>query len=111
MDESRDAHYVALNQDERFIVLRRKTGRAAFVVTALFMVWYLLYVVASVFAGDLMGRRLAGGADVALAFGLFQFAVTFLLVRRYTRYSRRVLDPLRTQVAAERPVAMSGDDR
>lgn len=77
------------------------------------MVWYLLYVVASVFAGDLMGHRLAGGADVALAFGLFQFAVTFLLVRRYTRYSRRVLDPLRAQVAAdaERPVAMSGDER
>lgn len=113
MDESRNAHYVALGQDERFIVLRRKTGRAASVVTALFMVWYFLYVMASVFARDLVGRRLAGGADVALVFGLFQLTVTFLLVRRYVRYSRRVLDPLRARVAAdaERPVTVPGDGR
>jgi uncharacterized membrane protein (DUF485 family) len=113
MEEPGDARYAALSQDERFIVLRRKTGRAAILVTVLFMVWYFLYVAASVFAHGLVGQRPAGGVEVALAFGLLQFAVTFLLARRYTRYSRRVLDPLRAQVAADadRPAPVYGSER
>jgi len=82
-------------------------------VTALFLVWYFLYVVASVFARGLMGHRLAGSVNVALEFGLLQFAATFLLARRYSRYSRRVLDPLRAQIAAdaERPAPVPGGER
>jgi uncharacterized membrane protein (DUF485 family) len=99
MEELRDARYVALSQDERFIVLRRKTGRAALLVAVLFMVWYFLYVIASVFAREVMRHRLIGSVNVALVFGVLQFALTFLLARRYSRYSRKVLDPLRSQLA------------
>jgi uncharacterized membrane protein (DUF485 family) len=83
------------------------------VVTVLFMAWYFLYVMASVFARGLMGHRLAGTVDVALVLGALQFAVTFLLAWRYSRYSRRVLDPLRAQVAAdaERPASVPGGER
>jgi uncharacterized membrane protein (DUF485 family) len=116
MNQFGEAHYVALQQDERFIVLRRKTGRAVLVVTILFMVWYFLYVVAAVFARDAMRHVLIGNVNVALVFGLLQFAVTFLLARRYSRYSREVLDPLRSQLAgdAERPgerTAVPGGER
>lgn len=74
-------------------------------VTVLLMVWYFLYVVAVVFTPGLSLRRV-GGVDAALVFGVLQFAVAFLLAWRYSRYSRRVLDPLRAQLAAdaERPV-------
>jgi uncharacterized membrane protein (DUF485 family) len=55
-----------------------------------------------------MRHRLAGNINVALVFGVLQFASTFFLAWRYSRYSRRVLDPLRAQVAAD---AESGGDR
>jgi uncharacterized membrane protein (DUF485 family) len=73
----------------------------AFLVTALLVVWYFLYVIAAAFARDLMGYRLAGNVNVALVFGLLQFASTFFLAWRYSRYSREVLDPLRAQIAAD----------
>jgi uncharacterized membrane protein (DUF485 family) len=65
------------------------------------MAWYLLYVTAAVFARDLMRHRLAGNVNVTLVFGVLEFAGTFLLARRYSRYSREVLDPLRAQVVAD----------
>lgn len=55
-----------------------------------------------------MGYRLAGNVNVALVFGVLQFAATFFLAWCYSRYSRRVLDPLRERVAAD---AEPGGDR
>ena len=102
------AQYVAISQDERFIVLRRKARRVAFLVTAFLIVWYFLYVIAAAFARDLMRHKLAGNINVALVFGVLQFASTFFLAWCYSRYSRGVLDPLRAQVAAG---PESGGDR
>jgi uncharacterized membrane protein (DUF485 family) len=65
------------------------------------MAWYSLYVLAAIFARGLMRNRLFAHVDVALVFGLLQFAATFALARRYVRYSREVLDPLRAQVVAD----------
>jgi uncharacterized membrane protein (DUF485 family) len=48
-----------------------------------------------------MRYRLVGNVNVALVFGVLQFASTFLLARRFSRYSREALDPLRAQVAAD----------
>lgn len=76
-------------------------GRAALVVSALFFVWYFLFIVACVFARGLMGHRLAGHLNVALVFGILQFVSTFALARRYSRYSREALDPLAAQVVAD----------
>jgi uncharacterized membrane protein (DUF485 family) len=101
MAETRGTRYVAINQNERFIVLRRRTGRVTLLVSALFLVWYFIFVVACVFARGLMGHRLAGHLNVALASGLLQFVSTFVLARRYSRYSREALDPLKAQVIAD----------
>jgi uncharacterized membrane protein (DUF485 family) len=108
VDSLDHARYVEISQDERFIVLRRKARRVALLVIVLLFVWYSLYVIAAAFARDLMRHRLAGNINVALVFGVLQFASTFFLAWRYSRYSRRVLDPLRAQVAAD---AGSGGDR
>ena len=80
----------------------------ALFVTTLLFVWYLLYVIAAAFGRDLMRHRMAGNVNVALVFGLLQFASTFSLAWLYSRYSRGVLDPLRAQVAAD---AESGADQ
>jgi uncharacterized membrane protein (DUF485 family) len=101
VEESRDARYVSISQDERFIALRRKTRQASLLTALVFLVWYFLYVIAAVFARPLMRHRIVGDVNVALVFGVLQFASTFLLARRYSGYSRDALDPLRAQVAAD----------
>jgi uncharacterized membrane protein (DUF485 family) len=95
------ARYIAISQDERFIILRRRTGRIVLLVISLFIGWYFLYVGASVFARGLLRQRLAGHVNVALAFGVLQIVVTFALAWRYSRHARHVLDPMRAQIAAE----------
>ncbi|GAB3969941.1 hypothetical protein GCM10029978_042300 [Actinoallomurus acanthiterrae] len=67
----------------------------------MFLGWYFLYVVAAAFARDLMAYRLVGNINVALVFGVLQFASAFVLAWRYTRYARLVLDPLAAQIVAD----------
>jgi uncharacterized membrane protein (DUF485 family) len=81
--------------------LKGRFGRLTVVIGATFLGWYLLYAVASAFAGHLMSRRLVGNVNVALVFGILQFASTFVLAWRHARYSREVLDPLAEQVVAD----------
>ncbi len=95
------ARYAAMAQDERYVLLKGRFGRLTLVMGASFLGWYLLYVVASAFAGGFMRQRLFGDVNVALVFGVAQFASTFLLAWRHARYSREVLDPLADQVVAD----------
>jgi uncharacterized membrane protein (DUF485 family) len=95
------ARYMAIAQDEKFVLLRGKFGKHALLVISMFFGWYLLYVMASVFARDLMDHRLVGHINVALVFGVLQFASTFVIAWRYARYSREVLDPLTAQIVAD----------
>ncbi|MCO6010716.1 DUF485 domain-containing protein [Actinoallomurus purpureus] len=70
-------------------------------MVSLFLGWYFLYVLASAFARDLMAYRLFGNINVALVFGVLQFASAFVLAWRHTRYAREVLDPLAAQIVAD----------
>lgn len=67
----------------------------------MFLGWYFLYVLASAFARDLMAYRLFGNINVALVFGVLQFASTFVLAWGYTRRARAFLDPLAAQIVAD----------
>jgi hypothetical protein len=67
----------------------------------MFLGWYFLYVLAAAFARDLMAYRLFGNINVALVFGVLQFASTFVLAWRYTRRARAVFDPLGAQIVAD----------
>ena len=58
------------------------------------MVWYLLYVIASNWAGGFMDTQVVGNINVALVFGLLQFASTFLIAFWYSRFSAKRMDPL-----------------
>lgn len=101
IDCAEQARYIAISQDEGFVILRRKVGHAVLVVASLFIGWYFLYVGASVFGRPLMRHRLVGHVDVALVFGVSQILFTFVLAWRYSRYARLVLDPLRAQIVAD----------
>lgn len=101
---SNDAHlgdrYIAVQESEEFSQLRRKFRRFVFPVTALFLAWYFLYVILSMFAPDFMGIKLWGNINVGLILGLGQFVSTFAITIAYVRWAERELDPVADELSA-----------
>lgn len=89
-----DPIYDTLHEEPDFHQLRRLYRGFVFPATIAFLSWYLLYVVMSNWAHDFMSTQLWGNINVALVFGLLQFATTFLLAWIYSRFSTSRLDPL-----------------
>ena len=103
--ESRGVHqssghavYEDLYQSEEFKELRRRFRSFVIPATLAFMAWYLLYVVMSMWATDFMNTKVVGNVNVALVFGLLQFASTFLIAWLYSRYMNRNVDALARDV-------------
>ena len=85
--------YVALQQTDDFVDLRRRFRRFVFPMTALFLAWYFLYVLLAAFASDFMSQKVWGNINVGLLIGLGQFVSTFVITGLYVRFANRDLDP------------------
>ena len=85
--------FVEVQESAEFAELRRAHRSFAFPLTVGFIVWYLLYVLLSNYAGDFMGTKLFGNINVALVLGLAQFLTTFLIAWWYSRHAASQLDP------------------
>ena len=96
-----DPVYDHLSEMPEFARLRHLYRRFIIPATAVFMAWYALYVVMSMFAPDFMNTKVVGHINVALIFGLLQFVTTFGIAYLYSRYSTKHLDPLATQLVQE----------
>ncbi len=88
-----------ISQDEIYMQLKGKYRRLILIVGLVAGGWYLLYVMACEFARSFMTYRLFGRVNVALVFGVLEFASTFVIAGRFARFSRDVVDPLAAQVA------------
>lgn len=77
--------YLRVQAGPEFQEIRRRYRGFVFPVSLAFLVWYLLYVLASTFARDFMAQRLVGVLNVALVFGLLQFVSTFVITWLYAR--------------------------
>ena len=93
--------YERLHATGEFAELKRSYLGFVVPVTVAFMVWYFLYVILSNWAPGLMGAKVVGNINVALVFGLLQFASTFAIAWAYQRFSARRMDPLSDQLKAE----------
>ena len=93
-----DPVYDELHESADFVELRRRFRIFVFPATAAFLSWYLLYVVMSNWADDFMSKQVVGHINVALVFGLLQFASTFFLAWLYSRYMNRNVDQLARDV-------------
>jgi uncharacterized membrane protein (DUF485 family) len=89
--------YQRVQASPEFGDLRRRLRRFVFPMSALFLIWYLTYVLLASYAPAFMATKLAGNATVGLLIGLLQFVSTFLITTLYVRFADRTLDP-----AAER---------
>lgn len=89
-----DPVYDTLHASDDFAALRKAYRSFVIPATVAFLSWYLLYVLMSNYATDFMSTTVVGHINVALVFGLLQFATTFLIAWLYARYSAKHLDPL-----------------
>ena len=62
-----------------FADLRRRFRSFVFPMTALFLVWYFLYVLLAAYAPDFMANKVFGNINVGLLLGLGQFVSTFAI--------------------------------
>jgi uncharacterized membrane protein (DUF485 family) len=90
--EARD--WEAMQARPEFQELRHRLRSFVFPMTAAFLAWYLLYVLAATYAPSFMATKLFGNINVGLVFGLLQFVSTFAITFAYVRYADRRLDPL-----------------
>ena len=86
--------YEELHQSAEFRELRRRYRSFTIPWTIAFLAWYMLYVICSNWAPGLMNTQVIGNINVALIFGLLQFASTFLIAWLYARHASRELDPI-----------------
>ncbi|MCX4848803.1 DUF485 domain-containing protein [Streptomyces sp. NBC_00893] len=85
--------FVAMQESGEFGELRRAYRSFAFPLTIAFILWYLLYVLLSNYAGGFMGTKVYSNINVAFVFGLAQFVTTFLIAWLYSRHAAAKLDP------------------
>ena len=85
--------FLAEQSSAEFGELRRSYRSFAFPLTVAFVLWYLLYVLLSNYAGGFMGTKVYSNFNVAFVFGLAQFLTTFLIAWFYSRHANAKLDP------------------
>ncbi|WP_019809462.1 DUF485 domain-containing protein [Saccharomonospora halophila] len=81
--------------------LRKRLRNFVFPMTALFLVWYLLYVLLADYAHGFMSVRVVGNINIGLIFGLLQFVSTFVITGLYVRYANRRLDPVADSIRSD----------
>jgi uncharacterized membrane protein (DUF485 family) len=110
---SRD--YTDVQQSAEFGELRNRYRSFVFPLTVAFIVWYLLYVLLSNYAGGFMGTKVVGHINIAFVFGLAQFLTTFLIAWWYSRFAAAKLDPkaeaLKTRLESENAQRQEGPQR
>ncbi|WP_454199093.1 DUF485 domain-containing protein [Nocardia sp. Marseille-Q1738] len=87
------AEFADAQASPQFQELRNRLRRFVFPMTALFLLWYLGYVLLGAYAHDFMSRPVFGNINVGLLFGLGQFVSTFAITALYVRFANRELDP------------------
>ncbi|WP_236540974.1 DUF485 domain-containing protein [Spiractinospora alimapuensis] len=83
-----------ISADPRFALLRRRLRTRIIVLVALFVSWYLAYLLLTAFARDTLSINVTEHVNVALLLGLGQFLSTFVLAWAFGRFCRRRFDPL-----------------
>ncbi|WP_099038091.1 DUF485 domain-containing protein [Mycobacterium neglectum] len=85
--------YMAVQASPEFQELRSRLRRFVFPMSALFLVWYTVYVLLGAFAHEFMATKVWGNINVGIIVGLGQFVSTFVITAIYVRFANRELDP------------------
>jgi uncharacterized membrane protein (DUF485 family) len=85
--------YQEVQRSPEFVSLRKRWRGFIFTMSAVFLTWFLVYVLLSDFAHGVVDTRLGGtNFTVGLLLGLLQFVSTFVIATVYVRYADKNLD-------------------
>ncbi|WP_223199560.1 DUF485 domain-containing protein [Solihabitans fulvus] len=98
VDSDGNPDFAVIQQSPEFQELRRRLRRFVFPMSALFLAWYLTYVLFAAYAHDFMSQKVGGQVNVGIVFGLLEFVSTVIITLVYARYAKRRLDPQRDLV-------------
>ncbi|WP_245687213.1 DUF485 domain-containing protein [Streptacidiphilus griseoplanus] len=84
--------YRAVQRSEAFQRIRRAHRGFVLPMSALFLGWYVAFLVAATTAPELMRQQVAGPLNLAWLLGLLQFASTFVITWLYGRNARAKRD-------------------
>ncbi|KAB1142884.1 DUF485 domain-containing protein [Streptomyces luteolifulvus] len=93
--------YLEVQRSAAFQEVRTRYRRFVGPAVALFLVWYVAYVVTATTVPGLMARPVVGAVNVAMLAGLGQFLTTFLLTWAYARHARLRRDRLALELRWE----------
>ena len=96
-----ETDYQRVQRSPEFHDLRRRFRNFVFPMTALFLVWYFVYVLLANYAHDFMSIRVWGNVTVGLLFGLGQFVSTFAITMIYARWANRRFDAAADELRRE----------
>lgn len=82
--------------------MRRRLRIFIFPMTALFLTWYMTFVLLAAYAPEFMSRKVLGAINIGLMLGMLQFVSLAVITVLYSSYMKRKIDP---QVAAIRDKA------
>ncbi len=104
--------YAEVQQTDEFQGLKRALRRFIFPATVIFLAWYVLYILLTVYARGFMSTKLLGNINVAYVFGLLQFVSTFVIAFVYSRYADKHFDPtadaIRHRLEGTQPASTAG---
>lgn len=85
--------FAAIREHPDFVRLRRRITRFVFPMSALFLAWYLTFVLLAAYAPGFMAHRVTGSVTAGLLLGLSQFVTTVAIMLAYARFTRKNVDP------------------
>ncbi|WP_416309442.1 DUF485 domain-containing protein [Saccharopolyspora sp. NFXS83] len=86
--------FVAIQESDDFVALRRRFRWFVFPMTLLVLAWYFTYVALGAYAEDFMSQPVFGVVNMGIVLGLLQFVTTAIVTVAYGRYVRKRIDPL-----------------
>lgn len=93
--------YEEMQRSPEFTALRNRWRRYIFVMSGLFLAWFLVYVLLADFAPDFVNTRLGEtNLTVGLLLGLLQFVSTFAIAVAYAKFAEKNLDPTAAELRA-----------
>jgi uncharacterized membrane protein (DUF485 family) len=94
IDTSAQSPYQEVQSSPEFASLRKRRRGYIFLMSGLFLGWFLVYVLLSDFAHGVVDTRLGDtNFTVGLMLGLLQFVSTAVITTLYVRFADRNLDP------------------
>jgi uncharacterized membrane protein (DUF485 family) len=85
--------YQEVQRSPEFVSLRKRWRGFIFTMSAVFLSWFLVYVLLSDFAHGVVDTRIGGtNFTVGLVLGLLQFVSTFAIATIYVNFANKNLD-------------------